>query len=80
MTLTIEQFQQNASYWLAKLKDTGESLFLLCGEEAYEVRTAGPVMSDSANADLAKMLPKRDLIVGDPEDLVHIDWSSEWRP
>jgi hypothetical protein len=25
-------------------------------------------------------LKARDLIVGDPEDLVHIDWSEEWRP
>jgi hypothetical protein len=24
------------------------------------------------------LLPKRDAIVGDPEDLVHIDWSAEW--
>ena len=21
-----------------------------------------------------------DFIIGDPEDLVHMDWSSEWRP
>jgi hypothetical protein len=32
------------------------------------------------NGDLQKLLPKRDIIVGDPDDLVHIDWSSEWRP
>jgi len=25
-------------------------------------------------------LKSRDLIVGDPEDLVHVDWSEEWRP
>jgi hypothetical protein len=25
-------------------------------------------------------LKPRDLIVGDPEDLVHLDWSEEWRP
>ena len=30
--------------------------------------------------DLQKLLPKRTIIVGDPGDLVHIDWSSEWRP
>jgi len=27
--------------------------------------------------DLSK-LPVRDCIVGDPDDLVHIDWMSEW--
>ena len=25
-------------------------------------------------------LQKRSVIVGDPEDLVHLDWSDEWRP
>ena len=25
-------------------------------------------------------LKRRDCIVGDPEDLVHLDWSNEWRP
>jgi antitoxin (DNA-binding transcriptional repressor) of toxin-antitoxin stability system len=24
------------------------------------------------------LLPKRDAIVGDPMDLVHVDWSEEW--
>ena len=80
MTLTIEQFQKDAKPWLAKLKETGESLFLLSGREAYELRPAGPVSTDEAIRDFQKLLPKRDIIVGDPEDLVHLDWSSEWRP
>lgn len=26
-------------------------------------------------------IPERnDIIVGDPEDLVHLDWSGEWKP
>ncbi len=25
-------------------------------------------------------LPTLDYIVGDPDDLVHLDWSGEWRP
>lgn len=26
-------------------------------------------------------LPRREgVVVGDPEDLVHIDWSAEWKP
>lgn len=29
---------------------------------------------------LANLKPNPDLIIGDPEDLVHIDWSSEWKP
>jgi hypothetical protein len=28
---------------------------------------------------LANLKPRR-YLVGDPEDLVHLDWSGEWRP
>jgi len=75
MTLTLEQFQKDAKPWLAKLKETGESLLLLSGEETYELRTASPIHADPAPCDLRKLLPMRDIIVGDPDDLVHIDWS-----
>ena len=29
---------------------------------------------------LKRLTPRSDFIKGDPEDLVHIDWSHEWRP
>ena len=80
MILTIEQFQKDASPWLEKMKQTGETLVLLSGPEAYEMRSAGATSMLAATHDFKKLLPKRDLIVGDPEDLVHVDWSPEWRP
>ncbi|MCW1922483.1 hypothetical protein OKA05_07945 [Luteolibacter arcticus] len=80
MILTIEQFQKDAKPWLAKVKETGETLVLLSGAEAYEVRPAGPGTAEQSVRIFEGELPKRSIIVGDPEDLVHIDWSSEWRP
>ena len=80
MTLTLEQFQKNAKPWLAQLQQTGEPLLLLAGEETYEVRTARPTPVGQTTCDLRKLLPKRAIIVGDPDDLVHMDWSSEWCP
>jgi len=80
MTLTIEQFQKDAMPWLAKLRQTGETLLLVAGDEAFELRPAGPLSTDKASRDFQNLLPKRDIIVGDPEDLAHLDWSSEWRP
>ena len=80
MTLTIEQFQKDAKPWLEKMKETGETLVLLSGREAYEVRSAGPAATVAVPQDFKTLLPKRHIIVGDPEELVHIDWSSEWRP
>ena len=80
MTLTIEQFQKDATPWLEKMKQTGETLVLLSGPEAYEMRAAGSASTVAVIHDFKELLPKRDLIVGDPEELVHIDWSPEWRP
>ena len=73
MSITLEEFQKDAAPWLARMKKTGEPLHLVAGPEAFELR---PVPA----ADLATLLPKRDIISGDPEELVHLDWSSEWRP
>jgi hypothetical protein len=36
-----------------------------------------PLMNPPANDQLSK-LKKRDYIIGDPDDFVHMDWSSEW--
>jgi len=79
-TRNIARNQKDAKPWLAKLKKTGEPLLLLSDAEAYEERSAGPIPANTSLVDLGKLLPKRDIIVGDPDDLVHIDWSSEWRP
>ncbi len=80
MTLTLEQFQRDATPWLAKLKESGEPLVLLAGNDTFEVRPGPAFSPEQARRDLEKLLPKRDIIVGDPEELVHLDWSSEWRP
>jgi hypothetical protein len=29
---------------------------------------------------LDRLVPRPDVVVGDPDDLVHLDWSSEWKP
>ena len=79
MTIALEEFQKDAQPWLARLRQTGESLLLMAGREAFELRPV-PSPTQPRATDEALPLPKRDIIVGDPEELVHLDWSSEWRP
>lgn len=48
-----------------------------------EVQRHGRVLTISAAEvpnKLDRLVPHPDYIVGDPEDLVHMDWSPEWRP
>ena len=80
MTLTVEEFQKAAKPWLAKLKATGEPLFLLSDSDSFEVRPAEPAADGERLRKFENLFPERDLIVGDPDDLVHMDWSKEWRP
>lgn len=39
MIVTLEEFQKDAKPWLGKVTETGESLVLLSGQEAFEVRS-----------------------------------------
>jgi Antitoxin Phd_YefM, type II toxin-antitoxin system len=55
----------------------------------HVLRTGDPIEIDRGGKKLLivakekqpklKKLVRREVIVGDPEDLVHLDWSKEWR-
>ncbi|MEW5851089.1 MAG: type II toxin-antitoxin system Phd/YefM family antitoxin [Myxococcota bacterium] len=38
------------------------------------------IVADAAPSKLERLIPRPEFIRGDPEDLVHLDWSAEWRP
>lgn len=38
------------------------------------------IVLDEPPPKLSRLLSRDEAIVGDPDDLVHVDWSTEWRP
>lgn len=38
------------------------------------------IVPAEAASRLARLTPHPDYVAGDPESLVHMDWSGEWRP
>ncbi len=50
--------------------------------EVIEVMRHGRVVRlvPDAPTTLLDKLVRRDVIVGDPAELIHMDWSQEWRP
>ena len=59
---------------LDRVLETGEPL---------EIERRGRVLRIVAERKTAKLdllKPPTGLIIGDPMDLVHMDWSSEWKP
>jgi hypothetical protein len=73
MTLTASKLRENVYRILDRVLETGE---------AVEVVRKGRVLrivADTPSSRLAR-LKRRACIRGNPDDLVEIDWSKEWKP
>lgn len=72
--ITASGLRKDIYRLLDSVLETGTSL---------EIERNGRVLKIVAQEPVDKLarLPKRDdFILGDPEALVHLDWSSEWNP
>ena len=71
--MTTSQLRQNIYQLLDQVLDTGVPL---------EVERKGRklIITREPPRDKLDNLKRRDCLVGDPEDIVHMDWSKEWRP
>jgi antitoxin (DNA-binding transcriptional repressor) of toxin-antitoxin stability system len=72
MVVKPSQLRANLYRLLDRVLKTGEPI---------EIDRAGKrlLLVPKERKSKLKNLVKRDVIVGDPEDLVHLDWSKEWR-
>jgi prevent-host-death family protein len=73
--ITASKLRENVYRILDQVLETGVPVEIVRrGKKLKIVPSAGPRTSKLQN------LPERpDVIVGDPEDLVHVDWSKKWR-
>jgi hypothetical protein len=71
--MTLTKYRQNIFKLTDKVIETGIPL---------EIERNGVKVTITAEKKKNKLdnLTKRDLVVGDSEDLVYIDWSKEWSP
>lgn len=74
MTVTASELRQNVYRLLDEVLRTGEPLEIERGGRRLQIV---PV---DAPQKLARLTAHPGTIIGDPEDLVHLDWSAEWRP
>lgn len=72
MTLRTSALRENIYRILDEILETGVPV---------EIERKGRLLRILAVEPKSKLanLKVRDAIVGDPEDLVHVDWSDEWR-
>ncbi len=72
MAVTASQLRQDVYRLLDEVLDTGVPI---------EIERRGRhlrIVPEEAPSKLARLVPHDDYIVGDPEELVHMDWSGEW--
>lgn len=74
MTLTASKLRRNVYRLLDRVIETGEPLVIERKGQRLQI------IRESGSGDKGKLdnLTKHNCIVGDPEGIVHCDWSDEW--
>lgn len=74
MTITASELRQNVYRLLDEVLASGVPLEVERSGRRLRIVPVDPPPK------LSRLSPHPGTIVGDPEDLVHVDWSGEWRP
>ena len=74
MPLTATELRSNLYRVLDHVLETGESVDIVRNGRVVRL------VPDTPRLRLDALEPHPDSIVGDPGDLVHLDWSHEWKP
>ncbi len=74
MGVTASELRQNIYRLLDQVLETGVPLEIERRGRRLQIVPVG------RRSKLDRVVGRPDFIVGDPGDLVHIDWSEHWRP
>jgi antitoxin (DNA-binding transcriptional repressor) of toxin-antitoxin stability system len=72
--MTATELRQDLYRLLDRVLETGEPL---------EIERRGRrlrIVPEQPPRKLDRLVAHPDYVTGDPEDLVHVDWSAEWQP
>lgn len=75
MALTASKLRENIYKILDQVLETGVPVEIVRGRRRLRI-----VPADQEGGKLARLTARPKALVGDPEDLVHLDWSQEWKP
>lgn len=75
MEVTTSKLRENIYNIIDKVLESGVPVYIKRKGKTLKISVEGS--TDKLNR--LKELPKRPVIVGDPDSLVHVDWSTEWK-
>ena len=76
MAITASKLRENVYRILDRILETGDPVEIVRGGRKLRIV---PVESPLTKR-LDRLRPHPEALVGDPEDIVHLDWSDHWTP
>jgi antitoxin (DNA-binding transcriptional repressor) of toxin-antitoxin stability system len=80
VAISASELRANVYRLLDQVLETGEPLEIERGGRRLRIVPADPVPPVGSELERLKGRGNPDYIVGDPEDLVHMEWSVHWNP
>jgi hypothetical protein len=77
MKLTASKLRENIYKILDEVLETGVPVEI---ERKNRILRLVPVDPSPGQGKLEKLVEHQGFLLSDPEDLVHLDWSGEWKP
>jgi hypothetical protein len=77
MALTASKLRANVYRLLDEVLETGEPLEI---ERNGKILLIAPKEEKEKGSKLDNLPRREGAIIGDPDELIHMDWSSEWNP
>lgn len=74
MAMSASELRQNIYRLLDEVLETGVPL-----EIERKGRTLR-IVPEERYSKLDRIVGREDALVGDPDDIIHMDWSKEWKP
>ena len=72
MVITVEELKADIEGVLGRLVEPDDAAEFEMNGKHWQI------VAKSKLGKLSRLVPRPGLIVGDPEDLVHVDWSENW--
>ena len=76
MKITASKLRENIYRILDQVAETGVAVEIVRGGRRLKIVPA----DETAPSKTARLRARPKVLVGDPERLVHLDWSKEWKP
>jgi antitoxin (DNA-binding transcriptional repressor) of toxin-antitoxin stability system len=76
VTVTASKLRENIYRILDQVLETGEPVEIVRGGRKLRIVPG----DEPRKSKLERLQPHPKALVGDPEEIVHLDWSHEWQP